>query len=275
MKSLKVLNRQISWHKGEIHWEADPRHVEILARQLGLEAGKIVKTPGEKDVGSKVVKYRDIDGDHDESVEFVSACASAAVRKAMSGTGEVQGVSASPHMPAAAGSIGKKRWADEDSDEEADVSCAGMSASTESCRRAELSANGWLQGPDGLWRKRFEGAEWLPKCEVGNIKGTVIRDSKSGVIIHEANGVTTTRAAPARAFRKARDVDMIADIDLTSENGAAATPWEDEELEAREASEFRAASARLNYLALGQIFSLRIKSARGGCLRPGTEIGLR
>ena len=26
---LKVLNRQISWKNGEIHWEADPRHVEI------------------------------------------------------------------------------------------------------------------------------------------------------------------------------------------------------------------------------------------------------
>ena len=27
VKSLTVLNRYISWKDGEIHWEADPRHV--------------------------------------------------------------------------------------------------------------------------------------------------------------------------------------------------------------------------------------------------------
>ena len=31
VQSLKVLNRQISWKNGQINWEADPRHVEILA----------------------------------------------------------------------------------------------------------------------------------------------------------------------------------------------------------------------------------------------------
>ena len=25
--AVKVLNRQLSWRDGEIHWEADPRHV--------------------------------------------------------------------------------------------------------------------------------------------------------------------------------------------------------------------------------------------------------
>ena len=28
VQSIKVLNRQISWKSGEIHWEADPRHVD-------------------------------------------------------------------------------------------------------------------------------------------------------------------------------------------------------------------------------------------------------
>ena len=45
VQSLKVLNRQISWKSGEIHWEADPRHVEILARQLGMEKSSSVNTP--------------------------------------------------------------------------------------------------------------------------------------------------------------------------------------------------------------------------------------
>ena len=33
MQSIHVLIRQISWKDGEIHWEADPRHVEILAKK--------------------------------------------------------------------------------------------------------------------------------------------------------------------------------------------------------------------------------------------------
>ena len=36
-KAIKVLNRQITWKDGEIHWEADPRLVEILAAQLGMQ----------------------------------------------------------------------------------------------------------------------------------------------------------------------------------------------------------------------------------------------
>ncbi len=45
VKSLKVLSRQISWKDGKIHWEADPRHVDILARQLGMDDSTPVKTP--------------------------------------------------------------------------------------------------------------------------------------------------------------------------------------------------------------------------------------
>ena len=38
VQSLAVLNRQISWKDGAIHWEADPRHVEILAKHLGASS---------------------------------------------------------------------------------------------------------------------------------------------------------------------------------------------------------------------------------------------
>ena len=48
VQSIKVLNRQIYWKNGEIHWEADLRHVEILAKHLGLEGASTVKTPGDK-----------------------------------------------------------------------------------------------------------------------------------------------------------------------------------------------------------------------------------
>ena len=43
---------------------------------------------------------------------------------------------------------------------------------------------------------------------------------------------------------------MCAEIDLATEHRAPATTWEDTELPPKEASEFRSAAARLNYLAL-------------------------
>ena len=45
VKKLKILIRQLSWNKGEILWEADPRHIEILANKLGLTNGKASRRP--------------------------------------------------------------------------------------------------------------------------------------------------------------------------------------------------------------------------------------
>ena len=73
VQSLKVLHRQISWKDGEIHWEADPRHVEILARQLGMENSSPVKTPGDKNDADKTFRYRDLDGE-DECQSEETAC---------------------------------------------------------------------------------------------------------------------------------------------------------------------------------------------------------
>ena len=49
-KQIKILNRVVTWDgsKGLIY-EADPRHVEILIKQLGLEQSKTVTTPGTKE----------------------------------------------------------------------------------------------------------------------------------------------------------------------------------------------------------------------------------
>ena len=55
--SLKVLNRQISWKDGEIRWEADPHHVEILVQQLGMESRSSVKTPGDKNDADKTFRF--------------------------------------------------------------------------------------------------------------------------------------------------------------------------------------------------------------------------
>ena len=66
---LKVLNRQISWKNGEDQWEADPRHVEILARQLGMQDSRPAKTPGDKNDADKTLRCHDLDGEDEHRSE--------------------------------------------------------------------------------------------------------------------------------------------------------------------------------------------------------------
>ena len=45
-KSMTILNRCVEWRNGEIWYEADPRHAEILVRELGLSGKKPLVTDG-------------------------------------------------------------------------------------------------------------------------------------------------------------------------------------------------------------------------------------
>ena len=57
---IKILNRIVTWHNTDgISYEADPRHVEIIMKQLQLEDAKIVTTPGTKDEG-KTIEDKDV-----------------------------------------------------------------------------------------------------------------------------------------------------------------------------------------------------------------------
>ena len=47
-KSMTILNRCIEWTQKGIMYEADPRHVEILIKQMSLEETKPVVSPGTK-----------------------------------------------------------------------------------------------------------------------------------------------------------------------------------------------------------------------------------
>ena len=47
-KSITILNRCVEWKTDGIHYEADPRHAEILIRELKLEGTKPVVSPGIK-----------------------------------------------------------------------------------------------------------------------------------------------------------------------------------------------------------------------------------
>jgi len=48
VKEIRILNRIVRWEADGIYYEADPRHAEILARDVGAE-GPGVRTPGVKE----------------------------------------------------------------------------------------------------------------------------------------------------------------------------------------------------------------------------------
>ena len=48
-KCMRILNRIVRWTDAGLRIEADPRHVEILIKEMGLGEANAVKTPGVKD----------------------------------------------------------------------------------------------------------------------------------------------------------------------------------------------------------------------------------
>ena len=49
-KSIKTLNRRLHWGKERIVYQHDPRHIDVLVKDLGLENGNSVQTPATPDV---------------------------------------------------------------------------------------------------------------------------------------------------------------------------------------------------------------------------------
>ena len=58
-QEVRVLNRIISWKDNGIHYEADPRHVEIVLKELGLENSKEVCSPGTKEEGKTKEEHKE------------------------------------------------------------------------------------------------------------------------------------------------------------------------------------------------------------------------
>ena len=71
---------------------------------------------------------------------------------------------------------------------------------------------------------------------------------------------------------------MVAEINLADESPKAPTPWEEVELDGKEASEYSAAAARLNYLALDRpdiLFASKECSRRMSAPRNGDWTALK
>jgi hypothetical protein len=54
-QEVRVLNSVLCWENGGITYEADPRHAEMVIRDLGLENAKPVNTPGTREEANKAL----------------------------------------------------------------------------------------------------------------------------------------------------------------------------------------------------------------------------
>ena len=52
-KSIKTLNRRLHWGQEGIAYQHDPRHVDVLVKDLGLEHGNSVQTPAAPDAAEE------------------------------------------------------------------------------------------------------------------------------------------------------------------------------------------------------------------------------
>ena len=55
MHEARVLNRVICWQAEGLTYEADPRHAEIVIRDLGLDGSKPVNTPGTREEATRAI----------------------------------------------------------------------------------------------------------------------------------------------------------------------------------------------------------------------------
>ena len=108
-----MLNRYISWKDGEIHWEADPRHVEMLSQQLGMQSSSSVKTPGDNNDADKTFRYRDFDGEDEHHCEGTASYVDELYRRGGASPGRI------PTSPLTRKDDPKlTRWADVDADDD-------------------------------------------------------------------------------------------------------------------------------------------------------------
>ena len=74
VQEVMVLNRIITWTNDGIKYEPDPRHAELVVKDLGLEGGKRGMTPGSKDEVTKALQQHVDDNWRDKMPSLRARC---------------------------------------------------------------------------------------------------------------------------------------------------------------------------------------------------------
>ena len=72
-KQAKVLNRTVTYSKGGIDYEADPRHAELIVQELKLQESKEVVTPGIEEEMATPTSDRLLDSSHTSRYKSIVA----------------------------------------------------------------------------------------------------------------------------------------------------------------------------------------------------------
>ena len=87
-KELNVLNRIVRWGAAGIEIEADPKHVEIIVKELELTEAKPVATPAIRDPGAKGNRCSEDDEDDEACVDVPSTGGDGEMEKMIANVGE-------------------------------------------------------------------------------------------------------------------------------------------------------------------------------------------
>ena len=120
---------------------------------------------------------------------------------------------------------------------------------SESERAEKLEAEGWIEMGPMKWRKRFPDAGKLPMPDVGGVKRRIVRDSVNGVLIDDFRSRYQHKPERIeRAMKRRRDIQV--EVERHAVDEKPTLPWEEKEMTASEATQYRAVVARCNFLSV-------------------------
>ena len=73
---VRILNRVVQWRSEGIMLEADPRHIEVIVKDFGLERGNDAATPGDRELFKKEAETQTaVELDSKQATQFRGAVA--------------------------------------------------------------------------------------------------------------------------------------------------------------------------------------------------------
>ena len=254
VRQARFLNRVITWEDAGITWEPDPRHAEIILKQLGLEGGKSLKVPGVKEESRRSKKELE-DDVADEVNAVLSECAGNGefdrVRRELADGSRGVGwdtefmqfrrecLVRAAHARENGGLPTTNKSIDEINNVEG--------ANDEHMLAAGMTDNCWLW-QNGRWTMEIDEAISLPRVPCGVLVSREVYDIDTGKLIDSVKVTPTTKPSQLnKKFKVAKNIRV--EMDVVAE-GSITIPWEDQPMEATRATQYRALAARLNFMAV-------------------------
>ena len=271
VQEIRFLNRVLRWTQQGLTWEADPRHSEMVVRQLGLENSRSVATPGVKEGDNKTMRddsaTPNAGGDCDNLLCALSAVDSADFScdddNPFGINSEIDLGSAVPQPTCIESVEGWAPGSDEASpggpaDNDQEATRRSPMAKLSSQHDVLLDA-GWSPQSNGSYVRRDNAAEKFRVPPVDGMYRRITRDANTRQLIEDLQlqkHVVRRNVGGSREFdrRVNRVLKMPKDIEtemyvLAVDDAQGEDDPLDAPLDPKDASIYRAIVARINFLA--------------------------